>query len=65
MSVEVYMTHDGHILRKTDKWRQMYIQKSSTFYTPDDMCLQNNILRREIIRIFLCKSVEAHMSAST
>ena len=32
-------------LGKTDNWQQIYKQKSSTFNTSSNACLQNNVLR--------------------
>ena len=43
----------GHILTellgKTDKWRQIYKQTNSTSYLSNDVCLKNNVLRRNNI----------------
>ena len=52
MPLEVYGAYPDEviILGKTDNWWQMVIQTTSTFYTPDDMCLQNNVLIKDVIR---------------
>ena len=43
----------GHILTellgKTDNWRQIYKQTNSTSYLSNDVCLKNNVLRRNNI----------------
>ena len=66
MSFKIYF-------EKTDSWQQIYIQTSSTFHTPNDVCLRSNVLRRKIIsnmifkklkHVPLYKSVEAHTSVN-
>ena len=47
-------TFIGHILTalfgKTDNWRQMHKQTNSTFYSSNEVCLKNNVVRRKKFR---------------
>ena len=45
----------GHFLPelsgKTDKWRQICKQTGDTFYTSNDVCLKNKVLRRKNVQL--------------
>ena len=55
----------GHILQnlfgKVDNWRPIYIQASPSFYTSNDMCLQNYMFRRKSISYEIFKNFK-HVS---